>query len=199
MKWLAALILLITIVSACAPKAPSDSVVQTAIAQTQSSNPTATPTEKPTNTVMPTNTQEPTNTSTPEPSATFTPEPTPSPTPDIRIIVGRPEDYVLQPDDLPNKFILRAGKSTPHENYEILSVRGKENGKAYLEASGRIGGWIIWYDCVESTAIAPDRIRSYIVMYDLIDGPVIANSDEWKWGYDDYETVEMDMDLGDWN
>lgn len=82
-----------------------------------------------------------TSTFTPIPPSN-TPEPTPShtPTPDVRIITGDPEDYILQKDDLPDKYILPQGWSSPHLNSEILSARGVEDGKAYLEATGRIGG-----------------------------------------------------------
>jgi hypothetical protein len=193
------ILIIVLLLSACTAETPSASQIETAIAQTQAANPTSTPTEKPTSTEVPTNTPEPTATSTPEPTATFTPEPTPSPTPDVRIIVGNPEDYILLPEDLPNKYILNRGDSTPHINSEILSARGIEDGKAYLEATGRLGGWIIWYECVESTAIAPDWIRSYIVMYDSIDGPDIAMLPEWNTVYEGYETIDLDLKLGEWN
>jgi len=193
------LVLIVLLLSACTAETPSASQIETAIAQTQAANLTFTPTEKPTRTDVPTNTPEPTATYPPEPTTTFTPEPTPSPTPDVRIIVGNPEDYILLPEDLPNKYILNRGDSTPHINSEILSARGIEDGKAYLEATGRLGGWIIWYECVESTAIAPDWIRSYIVMYDSVDGPDIAMLPEWNTVYEDFEIIKMDIDLGEWN
>jgi hypothetical protein len=193
------LLLIVLLLSACAPAAPSDSQIETAIAQTQAANPTLTPTEKPTSTFIPTRTPEPTLTQTPEPTFTFTPEPTPSPTPDVRVIIGNPEEYILLPEDLPHKYILNRGDSTPHVNSEILSARGIEDGKAYLEATGRLGGWIIWYECVERTAIAPEWIRSYVVMYDSVDGPDIAKLPDWDWVDEDYEIIEMDLDLGEWN
>jgi len=193
------LLLLIGFLSlnACSAPTPSPGDIQTAIVKTESSKPTSAITPEPniTPTIMPTRTLEPTSTASPSPTT----QPTFSPTPDLRVIIGKPEDYILEKDDLPDKFILSPGWSTPHINSEILSVRGVEEGKAYIEATGRIGGWIIYYDLVDSTAIAPEWIESYIVMYDSVDGPKIAKSPEWDWLEEDQEVIEIEMDLGDWN
>lgn len=186
--------------SACSSQ-PSDNAIQTAIHETQSSDadqisiPTTTYTQEPTATPSPI----PTDTLTPVPTSSPTPIPTQSPTPDIRIIGGDPEDYILVPEDLPDKFILSRGNSTPHLNSEILSARGVEDGKKYLDATGRIGGWIIWYYRASEIPIAPDWIQSYIVMYDSVEGPVVAKSDEYDWVDEDWEILDMDLDLGDWN
>lgn len=203
-------LLIASALSACAIS-PSEGAIQTAIAETQiaynqtniehtkiptiTNTHTLSPTITYTNTSIPTATATSTATSTP----TLTPSHTPTSTPDIRIITGEPDDYILQKGDLPHKYILYPGDSTPHENIEILNVRGTEEGKAYLEATGRVGGWIIWYGLVESTAIAPEWIRSYIVMYDSIEGPQIANTSDWDWVGDNEEPLDIDMDLGDWN
>jgi len=60
---------------------PSESAIQTAIAQTQVAFPTAVPTFTPTNTITPTNTLTPTETLTPTPFFTSTPSATSSPLP----------------------------------------------------------------------------------------------------------------------
>ena len=183
--------------NACMAPTPSPGDIQTAIEKTESSRPTSTntPGSINTSTTEPTRTLEPAFTASPSP--TF--QPTFTPTHDLRVIIGKPEDYILEKDDLPDDFILSHGWSTPHNNSEILSARGVEEGKAYLEATGRIGGWIIYYDLVDSRAIAQEWIESYIVMYDSVDGPKIAKSPEWDWLEEDQEIVDIDLDLGDWN
>jgi len=190
------------LISACA-SSPSNESIQTAIAETQNSVTEHQSIASITPSPLPTFTPESTITPTTEPTFTYTPEPSPTPTstPDIRIISGDPEDYILVPEDLPDKYILRRGNSTPHLNSEILSARGTEDGKSYLDATGRIGGWIIWYRRVSDIPIAPDWIRSYIVIYDNIDGPLTAISPEFDWitDIDDAEVLDIDLDLGDWN
>ncbi|MBL7163438.1 MAG: hypothetical protein ISS57_12595 [Anaerolineales bacterium] len=199
MKKIALITLFIALfLAACTP---SEAAILTAIAETEAAKPTETFTVLPTSTGVSASTPSPTLTSTPTitPSSTPTATATASPTPDIQIIIGDPEDYILQKEDLPVRFILYAGDSTPHNNSEIISVRGIENGKGYLDATGRKGGWIIYYGRDDNTAVAPEWIRSYIVMYDSVEGPEIAKSPEWDWLDDDEEVVDIAMDLGDWN
>ncbi|MFH1634823.1 MAG: hypothetical protein ABIG63_12575, partial [Chloroflexota bacterium] len=147
----------VLVLTAC-DSSPSEGDIQTAIVKTQQANNQVLTVQTKTLTIAPSQTRTPTftitSTSTPEPTNTETPTSTstPSPTPDLRIISGDPEDYILQKDDLPNKYILYPGDSTPHENSEILSARGTEDGKAYLAATGRIKGWIIWYGLNDPTA-----------------------------------------------
>lgn len=190
------------LISACA-SSPSNESIQTAIAETQNSAAELQPIASITPSLPPTFTPEPTITPTNEPTFTNTPEPSPTPTstPDTRIISGDPEDYILIPEDLPDKYILRRGGSTPHLNSEILSARGTEDGKRYLEATGRIGGWIIVYVRVSDIPIAPEWIRSYIVMYDSISGPMIAKSPEFDslMYMDNADVSDIDLELGDWN
>jgi hypothetical protein len=184
---------------------PSENYIQTAIAETESSKPVNTIIEEPTLslsvTLPPTDTPSITPSETPTLSPTVTPTDTPTitPTPDKRIILGNPEDYILLPIDIPDHYILQSGDSTPHLNQEILYVRGTEDGKAYLEATGRIGGWIIYYVLSDPTAIAPEWIRSYVVMYDKVDGPSIVISPEFEFPWEGAEIVNIEMDLGDWS
>src|SRR4030067_3793731 len=93
--------------NACMAPAPSPGDIQTAIIKTESSKPTYTITPEPGNTptTVPTRTSEPILTASPSP--TF--QPTFTPTPALRVIIGKPEDYILKKDDLPDKYILSPG------------------------------------------------------------------------------------------
>lgn len=190
----AVVLFVVSLTSACS-FATSESDIQTAIAKTQKVEEKVTLTNTQTETLRPSPTS--TFTLTPEPTSTLTPTVTFTPTPDIRIIEGDPDDFILSKDDLPDKYILYPGDSTPHNNSEILDVRGVEEGKAYLDATGRIGGWIIYYGLVDDTVIAPEWIRSYIVMYDNVNGPSIAQSPEWDWAGEDREILDINVNLGD--
>ena len=167
--------LLITILLLLAACAPSEASIQTAIAETRIAQSTSTFTP----------TFIPTSTAFPSPTLTLPP----SPTPDVRVIIGDAEDYILQKSDFPDKYVLRPGASTPHLNEEILGARGEEEGKAYLEATGRIKGWIIWYNLVSPTAIAPEWIQSYIVMYKTAEGAELAMGQVWN--KDTFESIRL--------
>lgn len=193
------LLVLIVILSlnACTLPISLPGDIQTAIIKTESSNPTST--TNPEHGNPPTEGLTRTLESTLATSLPPTVQPSPTPTPDLRVIIGKPEDYILQKEDLPDKYILKPGWSTPHNNSEILSARGVNEGTAYLEATGRIGGWIVYYDLVESTTIAPEVIESYLVMYDNVYGSKIAKSPEWDTLEENQEIIDIDLVLGEWN
>jgi hypothetical protein len=119
------------ILSACGA---SESQIATAIAMTEQAAPSDTP--------NPTSTSEPTSTFTPIPSPTFTL----TPTPDTRVISENPNDLILELSEMPvdGKFYL--AYSTPHRNWEVINVRGIEDGTKYVEKTGRIDAWILEYD-----------------------------------------------------
>jgi hypothetical protein len=201
--WILVLTAALLFTSACS-SGDVQSQVETGIAQTQR----AQDEQSHVFTITPSPTIEPTQTNTPtvlpptptiESTSTYTPTPLPTATPDLRIIVGKPEEFILLREDLPDEYILRPGSSSPHENKEVVAIRGVEEGKAYLDATGRIGGWIIWYKLVDSTAIAPEWIESYIVMYDNPQGCLTAKSPKWDKTWEKYSVVAKEMDLGDWN
>lgn len=52
---------------------------------------------------------------------------------------------ILVQEDLPDNYVLLAGNSTPHLNYEILWAWGQEQKKAYLEATERLGDVVLTY------------------------------------------------------
>lgn len=121
------------------------------------------------------------------------------------MIVGDAEDYILTRADIPDRYTLGSGNSTPHLNSEILSARGVTDGKAYLEATGRIKGWIIWYHRAADTVIAPEWIESYVVMYKTAHGAALAMGPDWNNDfYDDVKSGKIEQfsslaDLGDAN
>jgi len=138
---------------------PSETVVQTAIAQTQVAFPTAT--QIPTDTPMPTST------------ATIIP----SPTPDIRLIDIDPRKLLLQTSDLPNEgkyYLPGEGWTSPLLNSEIISSWTVEKGEAYLAETGRIDGWFVNYKRGSSNVILPEEFYDNVVIYSKIEGSQIV-------------------------
>jgi hypothetical protein len=81
---------------------------------------------------------------TPTTSPTSTTVPIPSPTPDMRVVMEKPREFVLEKEDLPKAadYILPNDLwSSPRSNEEILQVRGIEKGNIYLAKTGRVTGW----------------------------------------------------------
>jgi hypothetical protein len=191
------------IMVSCSPGAPSESVVQTAIAQTQAVQPTATAsstaTPEPTFTATELPTETPTKTL--EPTATDTP----TPTPDLRVIAIESEKFMLKVDDLPaeSRFYLpNSGWISPHKNYEVISGWGEEKGREYLELSGRIDGWWVFYARGSTSVRAPQEIFHNIIQYKSREGAFITVRDFNRITYDrgeaqKYSFIDEDLQLGD--
>ncbi len=139
---------------------PSDTAIQTAMAQTQAANPTSTFTPIP-------------PTETPTTTPTETPTITPSPTPDLRVIQLDPKDFLLQKSDLPldaKYYLPNETWISPHHNEEIIGGWGVEEGRAYIAETGRIDGWWVAYKRGADTVIAPEEIYDNVILYKTIAG-----------------------------
>jgi len=159
MKKLLLVLFIAIILGACAP---SESAVNTAIAQTQAANPTPTFTPKPT--------------FTPTPTITPTITPSPSPTPDLRVIKIEPKEFLLKADDLPpeGKYYLPASDwISPHHNSEIIQSMGAEKGKAYINETERVDGWIVSYKRRAKNTPLPVEMYDNVIMYQSSNGVAI--------------------------
>jgi hypothetical protein len=149
------------ILAACASSAPSEDVINTAIAQTQAANPTATQ--------QPANTPSPSATVTITPTATYTP----NPTPDIRLLDIDPRNLLLQKSDLPAEgryYLPGANWTSPVTNSEIVSSWTVDEGKAYLAETGRIHGWLVYYQRGTNNVLMPEQVYDNVVLYSTSEG-----------------------------
>lgn len=126
-----------------------------------------------------TETREPTTTGTA--TATLTPEPTatltPTATPDVRVIDGDPHEYLLGLDDMPpdaRYYLPGSNWTSPHRNSEIVSGWGVEEGREYLEATGRIDGWWVVYKRGTNTVTAPEQVYDNVILYRDASGPLLV-------------------------
>ncbi len=146
------LLIVVLFVSGCQP---SETAIQTAMAQTLAANPTSTFTPLP-------------PTETPTITPTETPTITPSPTPDFRVIVIDPQKFLLSKEDLPldaKYYLPGPGWISPLHNEEIVSSWTVEKGRAYLAETGRIDAWYVYYKRGSNTLIAPEEITDNVIMY----------------------------------
>jgi len=150
--------------------------------------------------MMPTSTQ----TNTPEPSLTPTEIPTSTPTitatPDERIIEIGPEEFLLEKEDLPSEakyYIPNSAWKSPHRNSEIISGWGTEKGQEYLEKTGRIDGWVIYFARGTSTVRAPEQVYHNIIQYETAEGAQLAMNMESPYVTVEFDIVNDSYDLGD--
>jgi hypothetical protein len=165
----AILLIVVLFVSGCQP---SETAIQTALAQTQAANPTSTFTPIP-STETPTTTPTATSTAT----STETPTITPSPTPDLRVIQLDPKEFLLQKLDLPldaKYYLPGPGWTDPVTNEEIVGGWTVEKGRAYLAETGRINGWEIDYKRGSNIVIAPEEIYNEAVLFKTTAGAQIV-------------------------
>ena len=146
--------------------------------------------------------EAPEETPTPEPNVSTTLTPFP---PELLVVRGSPRDFLLGPVDLPDAYYLPASDwMSLYDNDKILEVRGAENGNAYLEATGRLEGWFVWYKLNDPAALAPEQIGCYIVFYRSSEGARLAISSQWHPIYKDVadgkaQFDEKEFSLGDAN
>ena len=98
--------------------------------------------------------------------------PTSTPTADGLPVPGRAMEYALTSNLLPNGCTAsNAGTDLPNER--VLELR--EDGEAYLEASGRVDGWQVQFDCEQS----PKFMVGIVVRYETLAGATLSLSREW--------------------
>lgn len=118
------------------------------------------------------------------------------------VISGSPKDYLLQPEDIPDPYYLPGSDWIgPYSNEKIIEVRGVEDGQAYIDATGRIEGWFVWYQLGDNTRNAPEKIGCYIVFYKTGEGARLAIGPQWHPVYKEAdegkaELVDLEIDLG---
>lgn len=161
--------IIVFFLSACSP---SESVIATAIAQTQTAQPVSLPSSTASHTPSPTNTTQPTDTPTltftPLPTLTFTATATLTPTPDLRVIDTDPKLLLMTVEDLPSEgkyFLPNSQWISPHRNSEVVSGWGIEEGRKYLEETGRVDGWWVYYKRGTKTVNLPDEVSDNVVLY----------------------------------
>lgn len=171
---------------------PSEVMIQTAMAQTESVLPTSTNTAEPTSTA--TNTPEPTFTLT----ATITE--TPTSTPDLRIIDIDSKDFLLDKNDMPAEgkyYVPNQLWISPDHNDEVVGRMGKD-GTSFIKETGRIDGWMIVFNRGSSRVRVPEEVLHYIAQFETCEGALIAVEKYAEYTLDnEVELVDDDYDLGD--
>lgn len=182
---------------------PSEIAIQTAISQTQTAMPANINTPEPSATYTFAPTETPTFTPTFEPTPTFTNTPTLTSTPDLRVITIDSKEFLLTKADLPPDAKYHIPNSlwmTPHHNSEVLSGWGRERGLEYLDKTGRIDGWVLYFRRGVDTVKAPAEIMHNIIQYKSCDGALLTvtefsavqENQEWN-------LIEDDFPLGDYS
>jgi hypothetical protein len=197
------LVVLVFFLVSCAP---SDDIIQTALAETMDAAPTITETPEPTNTLTltpsPSNTpsQTPSETPTYTPSETSTATNTFTPTPDVRIITIDSKAFLLEKEDLPKnaKYYLPGPNwISPILNEEIVQSWGSEEGRDYLDKTGRIEGWWVFYKRGNTTLLVPEEIMHNVVMYENLEGALLTITELARDTRDvEYKKLNREIEIG---
>lgn len=185
---------------------PPDDLTINSIFITPASNPTKisqiTDSPEPIFTLTPTSKAS----DTPAPTETLTaiPTPTRSPTPtsDLRVITESSEKFLLQAEDLPlagEFFLPNADWINQHNNSDIISSWGTEEGSKYIENTGRIDGWSVYYSRGMSNVKAPEEIFHNITRYQTNEGAQLTVTD-YNYiarGKTEWELIDEEVDIGD--
>ena len=87
-----------------------------------------------------------------------------------------PRDIVLGKDELPQEGRFYLYYETPHRNSEVVSGWGAEEGARYLDASGRVDGWIKGYARGTTTTRVPEYLEINAVLYKAAGGGAHGDS-----------------------
>jgi hypothetical protein len=194
------------ILTACSPseqaiKQAIDATSAAAAAATTATGTPAPPDPTATQTPAPTDTAVPSPTKSPAPSETPTATASPTATPDLRVIELDSKNFLLQSSDLPaasQYYLPNSNRISPHLNTEILSGWGEQEGREYLELTGRIEGWWVWYDRGSQAVRAPENIYHNIIRYETAEGARRAVTDfSISSRNSEYNVVEIAMGFVD--
>ena len=142
----------------------------------------------------------PTETATPIP--TSTPTETPSPTPDLREIDADPYTFLLKAEDLredAHYYLPGSDWISPHRNYEVVQGKSAEESRAYLDATGRVDGWWVYYYLGTKTVVAPEVIIDNPVLFRTAAGAhlLLTQYSNCTSGEREYVPVQTDLQIGD--
>lgn len=141
--------------SACGPAAPEATATATEPAPPSSSS---------------------TSTATPVPTAT----PTPFPMDEAGAFTGAPQDFMLRPEELDGAYAAQdAGEERPNS----FVLENRADGAAYIQATGRLGGWLRQYNRVNGAG--PSYIVQVVSLYANPVGAELSISQGWHtqvWG-----------------
>lgn len=141
-------------------------------------------------------TPEPSLTPSVIPSSTPTETAIPSPTPDLRVIDSDPKQIGLEAEDLPEEANYFMSNELRFSNEWVINKWGEEEATAYIEKYGRIESWtadLISYAYLPDTASV---FNTHIAIYSRDLGP----GEEFDWSgltiCDDSYTEITPVDIG---
>ena len=193
MKRFLPLIFLIVFLAACSP---SESQIQTTVAETEAAVPTATSAMPPT--VLPTE--------IPTEVPTATPTNTPEPTPDPRVIDTQPRLIILTEEEIDPiadygmfgsvpAYALYDNVINPYAN--LACSLGFEEATRVLDETGLVTGWTTQYIWGKNFLPQPSHIEFSPLVFDSIEGPTLW-MDRWETGCEyDFYTYVSDLEFGE--
>jgi len=113
------------------------------------------------------------------PAATPTPAILPTPSSDDHVIDVDPHDMLMTLEDLssePKYFPPDFDSIRQNKNEDVLKSRGMTEGQDYIDRTGRVDGWIATFARGDNTVNAPELIEDTVVLYYTSAGASLVRS-----------------------
>lgn len=100
--------------------------------------------------------------------------------PVTRVFGGHAQDFVLSAEDFPQAYVLVPEFSGEQSNARVIELRGEEEGKAYIEASNRLDGWVSIFERSSSDSVTPQYVLSHAILFESHAGALAALDPQWN-------------------
>ena len=102
--------------------------------------------------------------------------------PEAEFIVSM-DQLVLRPADMDASYKISPGGDLRMDNTQLSKFMGASYAKPFVNHTGRVDGWDVSLDRIDSNAFAPETVRSQVSYYEDVDGASEALSKDWLWAY----------------
>jgi hypothetical protein len=89
------------------------------------------------------------------------------------VIQNEPKEFLLQKNELPaaGKYYLPgSGWTSPSHNEEVVAIRTVEEGRKYLQETGRIDGWWVAYRRGTNGVNMPEEVYNSVIQFRTAEG-----------------------------
>lgn len=97
--------------------------------------------------------------------------------------VVKMNEFVLRPGAMESAYQVDPGSDRRMSNAQLATEWGPAFAKAYIGATGRVDGWNLAMQRVNTYDFTPEYIQSRVEIYADAEGASTALSEEWFWAY----------------
>ncbi len=99
------------------------------------------------------------------------------------------DEFVLRPNAMESAYKVDPGSDRRMSNAQLATELGPAFAKSFIGATGRLDGWNLAMQRVNTYDFTPEYIQSRVEIYADAEGASTALSEEWFWAYQIEELV----------